>query len=678
MIVVLVLILSTLGVAIISTGNVSNASTYEPFDIGPKLRGLDTDTIQIKGDASSASGLSTSATETILDEKVWFTYDDYYGGVFWDLYYLRAESEFTEVWIQADRSYPDGHTDPITDEQAQYILNEYDSNIHPIDTGYFGPIDPHDGSNSLLEAWGLVPPGYYYSETGKDIVMVSNVRDDMYYDPSYPYFIIGFYWGTFEAYFDRNMITIDSYNWENWVNPDGGGPYQYESTVAHELQHLIHADHNPSDDTFMNEGCSLFAEMLCGYGADWPKINSYLATPDNSLTEWSDHGGINILADYGAALLFAIYLNDHYGESFLGTFVQSGLPGIYGLNYFLGLEPFETSFLEVYHNWRIANLIHWGDGLYNYKSIDLNGKDVEQARLYEVPKLPVPWMTGSDFGSTITILDYDTGKTRVKPFGTDYIRFDAGKYISEDWAETLYFDGGDIAIFGWQEVQPDLWWSDDYDWMNLLLVADEEIYIDSVDSVLEITTYWDIEDEWDYGFIQVSTDGGVTWTSLANEYTIIPPDPDTRWETLYYQPGLTSWSVYFDDDDDGWITMEFSLSDYVGQEVLVGFRYITDWYTTYEGWYISEASVDGQQLDLAPNYPYPGSDFQVSLIYELKGKNKFGTKYTITDLDLDVLHSGQIDIEMELPSYVYLVVSPIQPVGHVDYGFQVTTTYVGN
>ena len=35
--------------------------------------------------------------------------------------------------------------------------------------------------------------------------------------------------------------------------------------------------------------------------------------------------------------------------------------------------------------------------------------------------------------------------------------------------------------------------------------------------MLTFETYYDIEQNWDYGFVQVLTDGGETWQSLESE-----------------------------------------------------------------------------------------------------------------------------------------------------------------
>ena len=103
----------------------------------------------------------------------------------------------------------------------------------------------HDGTYSLLEAWGYVEPGYYGDEDGRQVVLVSNVIDDNYFDPTYPNYIAGFYSPSFEAYFDRNIMSIDSYAWEERVGPDGSRPYLYEGVFAHEYQHLLHDDYDP-------------------------------------------------------------------------------------------------------------------------------------------------------------------------------------------------------------------------------------------------------------------------------------------------------------------------------------------------------------------------------------------------------------------------------------------------
>jgi hypothetical protein len=606
----------------------------------------------------------------VSDIAYWLIGDFYYGVYRLRTFQLRAIGNTVEVWVQTDLSWPSGDPRPmpvILDEQVQYILNEFDNKIYPIDTKYFGAPAFLNGSYAALPGMLGLPTDYYYEENGRNVILISNIRDDNYYNASYPYYVAGFYSPAFEYYFDRNVISIDCYQWERRLGPPGyewipgvpvTRPYVYESTVAHEYQHLIHDDYNPYDETFMNEGCSMYAELLCGYGIDATYLNSYFYTPDNSLTEWGDQGDINILADYGAAALWTIYLSDHYGgANLIRYFVQSGVPGIEGVNNALAHFKYKVTFYDVYHDWRLANLIRKdfpGCKKYNYKSLNLNSPEINPVRIYEVGGLPVPWTKGTDFGNTITILGYDTGVSTIGPFGTDYIAF-------ENWTRpgVIYFDGDDIAVYGWRLTTEGYWWSNGENLMNALLVG--KASVDPADPTLNLTTYWDIEDYWDFGFVQISTDSGKTWTSLENEYTTYEHDPDAHPDIIANLPGLTGWS-------EDWVTMSFDLSAYAGQTVLVGFRYMTDWATLYEGWYIQSASVSGKPLTLAP--VYPEVDFQVTVVYAYVIDGM--TLYIPSDVRLkDSTETGSELAYAKKPNYVILVVSPVMRKGSVDYKFKV-------
>ncbi|MEM3697198.1 MAG: hypothetical protein QXQ94_06835, partial [Candidatus Bathyarchaeia archaeon] len=282
--------------------------------------------------------------------------------------------------------------------------------------------------------------------------------DTNYYNPTYPSYVAGFYSSSYtKTYYKRNMIHLDCWQWWRRLGPAG---YQwfpdrpdlvvsedranlYESVLAHEYQHLIHSDYNPGNPTWLNEGCSDFAQILCGWPHTiWSHVNNFLATPDNSLTVWSDQGDINILADYGAAALFMTYLSDHYGgASFISYFVKRGKSGISGLNAALQDFGYTVTFDDIFRDWRIANLIHSdtpGEGKYNYRTIDLSKPPAIQTRTYTVNGLPVPPTKGTDFGNTITYLGYDTGVSKIREYGTDYI-------MLQGWQEmgSISFDGED-------------------------------------------------------------------------------------------------------------------------------------------------------------------------------------------------------------------------------------------
>jgi hypothetical protein len=105
--------------------------------------------------------------------------------------------------------------------------------------------------------------------------------------------------------------------------------------------------------------------------------------------------------------------------------------------------------------------------------------------------------------------------------------------------------------------------------------------------LLTFDTSYDIEDFWDFGFVQISTDSGYTWTSLANALTTSTHDPNTLPGIINNLPGITGSS-------GGWIfATSFDLSAYSGSMVHIAFRYLTDWTTTLGGWYIDNVYVYG-------------------------------------------------------------------------------------
>jgi len=106
---------------------------------------------------------------------------------------------------------------------------------------------------------------------------------------------------------------------------------------------------------------------------------------------------------------------------------------------------------------------------------------------------------------------------------------------------------------------------------------------------LTFKTWYDIEEGWDFGFVQVSTDGGATWTSLSGTTTTSDVDPDCFFADEV--PGYTGYS-------DGWLEETVDLGAYAGKPaVLLRFRYETDPATLGLGWFIDDVAVkDGTQV----------------------------------------------------------------------------------
>jgi len=62
------------------------------------------------------------------------------------------------------------------------------------------------------------------------------------------------------------------------------------ATLAHEFQHMLHWAADPDEEKWVDEGCSEYAELACGYkDTTRTAAAAYLEVPNISLTAWSDN-----------------------------------------------------------------------------------------------------------------------------------------------------------------------------------------------------------------------------------------------------------------------------------------------------------------------------------------------------------------------------------------------------
>ncbi|TFD92869.1 choice-of-anchor J domain-containing protein [Jeotgalibacillus sp. R-1-5s-1] len=490
-------------------------------------------------------------------------------------YTLRSVGENVEVWVANDLSYPEGDprgADVVTQEQVDKLTAEFDSNMYPVATDFFGTPDELDGSNSPLPEMVGLPEGYYEG-SDKVLMMIDNVKDDAYYNPDYPFFVAGFFWQTLENYTDRNMITIDTNNWEERLEST------FYATTIHELQHLIHADNDPAEETWLNEGMSTFSEFLGGYGHGEGSINFYLDHPENSLVNWDEHRnaptGPETIADYGQVYLFTLYLYDKYGQEFIRELATATSQGITSVNEVFESNGIDQTFEGVYQNFITALALdsdRGNDGVYKFDSINLRDLPVDAE--------------GTKRGKTINYENaLEVEKEGVPAWGGDFKSIDFTKEV-----KGFTFNGADFLPQKWQSVADPLNTDNQVLWGNAGAESDNRLIFGAdltgvTEASLAFDHFYEIEEQWDFGTVQVSTDNGETWTSLGNENTrtdIVAEGYPTIKENL---PGFTG-------TNGEWTSESFDLSSYAGQEILVAFRYMEDWGTSERGWFIDNVSLE--------------------------------------------------------------------------------------
>jgi hypothetical protein len=117
--------------------------------------------------------------------------------------------------------------------------------------------------------------------------------------------------------------------------------------------------------------------------------------------------------------------------------------------------------------------------------------------------------------------------------------------------------------------------------LDQTLTAGQAIQVDPGDT-LRFWTRYNICG-YDYGYVETSTDGGLTWTTMPGEDNI----------TTNLNPyGRNNLGNGITGESQGWVLAKFDLGGYVGQEILIRFRFLSlglDQETTF-GWYVDDIS----------------------------------------------------------------------------------------
>jgi len=104
-------------------------------------------------------------------------------------------------------------------------------------------------------------------------------------------------------------------------------------------------------------------------------------------------------------------------------------------------------------------------------------------------------------------------------------------------------------------------------------------------SSLSAQVNFDIEYEWDYAYLIVSTDGGATWASIETNFSTTN---DPNGQNFGY--GITGFS------GGNWLELTADLSAYTG-DVMIGFRYWTDAYVEQLGFMVDDIQITGYAVD---------------------------------------------------------------------------------
>ena len=415
--------------------------------------------------------------------------------------------------------YVDDSIDIAVDDLGK-AAEVYESNIHPIVTGAFGDI------------WN---PGVDNDPRLTILHTPLNGSTVGYFSPKdeYPRQIQ-------PRSNQREMIYMDG----SWQKP---GSQAYLTVLAHELQHAIHWNVDTGEDSWVDEGMSEVAVELSGYRAF--HVNSFLGKPDTQLTHRPDGIG-NSPPYYGASTLFFAYLMQHYGgyENLKGL-VQEPADGINGVEAYL--SPFGKTFLDVFKDWVVANYLDADEGPFGYPDRSVRTRDVH------------------------LMIDYGEKESVLPQFGAAYIDLRLKK------GDALVSFQGDSEV---AQVNTEChsgqfcWWGNRGDSIDTTLTREFDLS-GLTEATLEFWTWFQLEEHWDYAYVEISADGGDTWTLLEGTHTTSE------------NPVGGNFGNGYTGSSGEWVRETIDLSPYAGSSILVRFEYITDGAVYTDGFVIDDIAV---------------------------------------------------------------------------------------
>ncbi|MCX6465396.1 MAG: immune inhibitor A [Pseudonocardiales bacterium] len=563
---------------------------------------------------------AAGVTPPVGTVRQWLGLDDVQGSLYRKDYTLRGVGTNIEVWVANDIAFPAGDcrgpaATEITDAQVASLVTEFDTTMYPRESAAFSVPPPRDGSNTLIGPDANGNGGDYSGAGDKIVTLVDNVRDDNYYTfPAAPTYIAGFFTGQFNELFDRNVMTIDAFDWlhRTGANPPDeptadlctsrpARPRLYEGTFAHEYQHLLQYYTDPFETIAVNEGLSDYAQTLTGYvdsratvfdrGADshlycfqgFGTVSTPFNTnprdcggPENSFTLWDEGGNPNaVLADYGHAYSLMLFLADRYGQDIISRLHQDGgLQGLASLDAALDAEG--ADLYQVLHD---------------HQAMVLTDKILDDAGRRGVALgVPRSRITTPSLRSTVNLDNPAANATPgAAPNGADYVRLagaDGTPLRGRDLRSLTFAGAGELPSqpLAWTVVSDDpdrpgdpVLFSGDGNSIDASAVT--EVAVPAAAPTLTFLAKYGAELGFDYGYVEVSTDGGATYTAVPGDRTVDGPRG----------PALNGTT-------DGFEPHSYDLSAYAGQTVLLGFRYVSDGGVNEGGLRLDDIAVGGTTI----------------------------------------------------------------------------------
>jgi len=353
----------------------------------------------------------------------------------------------------------------------------------------------------------------------------------------------------------------------NADNVDLGSEEAY-SVLAHEFQHMIHFNTDRNESSWMNEGFSMVAQLLNNYPTYFEYY--YIDNPDINLTDWFPEPGSNG-PHYGQSFLYLNYLLDRFGEGVTKEVVKNPENSLESIDETLTTQnvtdPQTGNIItadDVFMDWAATMWLmdeNVGDGRYHYNNYPYAPAITASTDISNCPQT----VTGT-----------------VNQYGIDYLVIDC------PGDRTLLFNGATVAGLLPADAYSGKYsfWSNKGDESDMTLTHEFDFTDVNEPITLSFAMWYDLETDYDYLFLEASTDGK-SWEILKT-----PSGTDE-------DPSGNSYGWGYNGQTNDWKLEDVDLSKFAGQKVQIRFEYITDAAVNGEGFLLDDVSIDaiGYQTD---------------------------------------------------------------------------------
>ncbi len=350
--------------------------------------------------------------------------------------------------------------------------------------------------------------------------------------------------------------------------PDNANTYL--SVLSHEFQHMIYNHSLPNQDIWVNEGSSVLSQVLNGYGSGGYEV-IFMGRPNTQLNTWAC-GSCGTPRYYGAGFTWLSYLEDHYGFETVRSISQNGkgLVGLNSMDYALFANGQAGQSSEtVFKQFVLANYLNrrTADPLYNYKQI---GSRVEQ----------------------VTALATGTKTDEINQWAAGYYSVQGS-----DKGFTLDFQGQPTTQVAGPGPKSGsyAWWSNRGDGSDMTLTRSVDLS-NTDQATFKLSLWVEAETNYDWFYVEASTDEGKTWQVLPGAKYTTSRDPTGK----AYGPGITGQTTAtgldLNDTEEmraTWVQESYDLAKYAGQKIKLRLEYLTDEAYNRQGVLLDDFEISG-------------------------------------------------------------------------------------